>query len=360
MTRNALFQELAELTAIDAPSGFEEPVISFIKEVMKDCCDEIRLDMRGNVYAVLEGGDSEAPAVMVVAHMDEVGLMVTSVSNGGFLRFTKIGGPTDMVLPGHRIRVLAGESVYEGMIGVKPGHVLSGPEARTVPAVEDMYIDCGFASEEDAEAAGIRPGTPAVFSGELRCLNSENLVYGKAVDDRAGILAMIHAAYRLKDAQLPQTVVWCFSVEEEIGLRGAAVAAMEIQPDVLIALDTCPAGGTPELSPDQLPWRIGKGPLIKVRETRGLSSHPKLYSLFTRTAELSEIPFQRVVDTAGITDASSGQQAGASIAALSIGLARRYSHSSVEVLDLDDLAALIDLLEAGVMACDNRTILYRG
>jgi len=170
---------------------------------------------------------------------------------------------------------------------------------------------------------------------------------------------MILAAESLEGSELPPTVVWCVSVEEEIGLRGAAAASLDVKPDVLIALDTCPAGGTPDLKDGELPWRIGGGPLVKVRETSGLSTHAPLRRYLRETAEREGIPYQLIVDTAGITDATSAQQASGSIAAASIGLPRRYSHSAVEMLDLADLASLIELLTAALPGLSSRRILSR-
>ena len=359
MHRQDLFNELSFLTAIDAPSGFEEPVLRFVRDGIKQYVDSVEIDVRGNLFARKLGTSENAPCIMIVAHADEVGFMVTHVTPAGFLRFTKLGGPTDMVLPGRHVRVLADSGPLEGIIGVKPGHILSGDDARRLPPVEEMYIDIGASSESEAALWGVEVGTPAVFVGELIPIRDTSLVFGKAVDDRAGVLAMIKTAEKLHGQKLPADIVWCLSVEEETGLRGAAAAALDILPDVIIALDTCPAGGTPELADDSLPWRIGKGPLIKVRETRGLSTHRPLRELFRSTAEEHGIPYQLVVDTAGITDATSAQQASGKIAALSLGLARRYSHSAVELLDIEDAAGLIDLLTAALPLIEDRRQLMR-
>ncbi len=339
-----IIDELVFLTGLDAPAGFEEPVLCYIRERFEKLSVEVTADIRGNLYAVKKGVKSGTPVVMVIAHADEIGFMVTGITPGGFLRFVKLGGPTDMVLPGHRVRILGTKGPLDGVIGVKPGHILSGEKARKIPPVNKMYIDICAASKDEAMSWGVETGTPAVFSGELTTSRNSARVFGKAVDDRAGVLALLKAAETLDRQDTAPTVVWCLSVEEEMGLRGAAVAALDAQPDVVIALDTCPAGGTPELETDELPWRIGEGLLIKILETRGFIRHRPLYELFRRSAEKHNIPYQLVIDTAGITDATAAQQAGGKVAAISLGLARRYSHSAVEVLDLNDLQALIDLL----------------
>jgi endoglucanase len=343
MSFDSLRQRIAEYTSLDAPVGFEEPVLRKVRDELTPLCDRVEVDVRGNVYGWLDGGDSDAPRVMITAHADEIGFMVTSILSGGFLRFTKLGAPTDMVLPGQRVRVLAQQGPLEGVIGVKPGHILSPDEARRTPAIGDMYIDVGAASPDEAASWGIEPGTPAVFVGELTPTRNAKRCFGKCVDNRAGVVCVLETAARLAKHRPRANCVFVIVVEEEVGLRGAEVAAKHVQPDVLLAIDTVPSGGTPDLRPDELPWEIGKGPLLKVRETKGLSTHGPLRQLIRDMADEHGILYQMIVDTAGITDATSAQQASGKVAAMVIGLARRYSHSAVELFDLADVQAIIDL-----------------
>jgi endoglucanase len=149
------------------------------------------------------------------------------------------------------------------------------------------------------------------------------------------------------------------AVEEEVGLRGAEVAARRVQPDVFLAVDTVPADGTPDLAPGELPWEIGAGPLIKVREVRGLSTHRPLREFLRRVADERGIPYQWVVDTAGVTDATTAQQASSEVAAGVLGIPRRYAHSAVELLDLNDLENLIRLLVAALPELTGRDQLRR-
>lgn len=272
--------------------------------------------------------------------------MVTSVLACGHLRFTRLGKPTAMVLPGQRVRVLTATGGVEGVIGVKPGHVLSGEEANRLPALRDLYIDVGAESAAQAADWGIEPGTPAVFVGPLTRTGNPHRWLGKAVDNRMGVLAVLAAAERLAEVAAPCERVYVIAVEEEVGLRGAEVAARHVDPDVVLAVDTVPSGGAPDLRPDDLPWEIGKGPLLKVRETAGLSTSRPLRELIRASAARAAIPYQLIVDTAGITDASSAQQASGRIAAAVIGLARKYSHSAAELFDARDLEGLINLVVA--------------
>ncbi len=359
MSLSDLHDELQCLTNMEAPTGFEEPVLRYVQNALAGVCERVEVDVRGNVYGYQPGSDPNAPRVMITAHADEIGFLVTCLLPGGFLRFTKLGGPTDMVLPGQRVRVLGSTGPLEGVIGVKPGHILSPEAARQVPAVRDMYIDIGADSPEQATAWGVEAGTPVVFVGELTATRNTHRMFGKSVDNRAGVAAVLWAARRLSQQVLPAARAFVIVVEEEVGLRGAEVATKHVQPDVVLAIDTVPSGGTPDLRADDLPWDIGLGPLLKVRESKGLSTHGPLRRLIRSVAEKNKIPLQLIVDTAGITDATSAQQAGGQVAAAVLGLARRYSHSAVEMFDLTDLQAIIDLTCLTTAAITSKSQLMR-
>jgi putative aminopeptidase FrvX len=359
MPLSTLADDLAALTAIDAPSGFEEPVLSVARERLELCCDAVELDTRGNLYGRLNAAGNDPLRVMLTAHADEIGFMVTSVLPGGFLRITRIGHPTVAVLPGTAVRVLTKSGPLAGVIGVKPGHVLSGEEARRVPDVAELYIDVGAESAEEALSWGIEPGTPAVFTGPLTASHRDGRFFGKAVDNRAGLLCVLEAARILASHRPTGEVHFVVTVEEEIGLRGAEVAARRILPDVVLAVDTVPSGGTPDLRADELPWDIGRGPLLKVRETRGLATHGPLRQIVRDVAEAEQIPCQLIVDTAGITDGTAAQQASGDVAAMVLGLPRRYSHSAAELFDLADLDALIALVVATIHHLHDRAQLRR-
>ena len=359
MSLEPLAEKLAALTALDAPTGFEEPVLEYVHAELGSCCDAVDVDARGNVYGRIAGPGDDPLRAMLTAHADEIGLMVTSLLPGGFLRFTRLGQPTVMVLPGQRIKVLTRGGPIAGVVGVKPGHILSADAARTVPPVEQMYLDVGAGTLEEASSWGIEPGTPAVFDAPLTRMHHDDRWFGKGVDNRAGVLCVLEAARALAASRPNCQVDLVITVEEEIGLRGAEVAARRVQPDVVLAIDTVPAGGTPELKPDELPWVIGQGPLLKVRETRGLSTHGPLRQLVREAAEENQIPYQLIVDTAGITDGSAAQQASGDVAAMVLGLARRYSHSAVEVVDLRDVEALLALSIASIHKLQSRDQLRR-
>ena len=359
MSTASLAEKLAALTALDAPVGFEEPVLQHVHDELQTCCDSVEVDARGNVYGRINGEGDDPLRVMLTAHADEIGLMVTTLLPNGFLRFTRLGQPTVMVLPGQRVKVLTITGPIAGVVGVKPGHILSADAAHRVPPAEELYLDVGASSMEEASGWGIEPGTPAVFDAPLTRLHHDHRWFGKAVDNRSGVLTVLEVAQALSASRPTCEVHLVITVEEEIGLRGAEVAARRVQPNVVLAIDTVPAGGTPDLRGDELAWVIGNGPLLKVRETRGLSTHGPLRQLVRNTAEENQIPYQLIVDTAGITDGTAAQQASGDVAAMVLGLARRYSHSAVEVVDLRDVEALIALSVASIHQLQSRDQLRR-
>jgi endoglucanase len=357
---DSLRDRLAAWTALDAPVGFEEPVLRAARDALARVCPRVEVDTRGNVYGWQPGTDPQAPLVMVTAHADEIGFLVTSLDPTGFLRFARLGHPNELVLAGQRVRVLSRTGPVEGVIGVKPAHILTPDEARRVPGPSELYVDVGATSAAELVEWGIESGTPMVLAGELVATRNARRCFGKCVDNRIGLVCLLEIAERLAASGAPAaTVVHVVTVEEEVGLRGAEVAARRVNPDVLLVLDTVPSGGTPDLRPQELPWDIGEGPLLKVREIKGLSTHAPLRALLRATAQAHGIPHRVIVDTAGITDATSAQQASGDIAAMVLALARRYSHTAVEMCDLGDAAALIELTCRAIPQITSRQQLQR-
>ncbi len=359
MPANSLAERLATYTALNAPTGFEEPVLKAAQDELHKTCERVEVDVRGNVYGFQSGTDPDGLVVMITGHADEIGFLTTTILPGGELRIAKLGGPTSTVLPGQKVTVLTEKGFIPGAIGAKAAHVLTVEESHRVPPIHDLYVDIGATSAEEAASWGVEPGAPIVFFGPLTQTNHPHRFFGKCVDNRIGVLSTLVAAERMQSMELPAHRVYAIVVEEEIGLRGAAVAAKHIDPDVVIALDTVPAGGTPDVRDDKLPWKVGDGVLLKVRESKGYSSHGPLRKLIRDVAERNNIPHKVIVDTAGVTDATAAQQASGKVAAVTLGLARKYAHSAVELFDLRDMEAMIDLTCKTTAALLNREQLMR-
>ncbi len=342
---DAIRELLRDLTAIDAVSGDERPVVRYLVQRLKGKADELVGDTAGNLYAVVSG-DAPGPTVLVAAHMDEIGMMVKSVERSGFIRFEKVGGVIDGLLPARVVRVKG----ITGVVGVKAGHYQTEQERTQGKKHTEMYIDIGCASDTEVAAMGIRVGDPITFVSPLVEMGGNpNLVAGKAVDNRLGVAVLLHL---LLGGVRPQTgrLVAAFTVQEEVGLKGAGAAAARWRPDLAIALDTMPTGDTPEMNYyKDLNVAVGMGPAIQVMGGaggRGNLLHPMVREFMVSTAESAGVPVQLCTFTGGNNDSASMAWAAEGLAAGSITIPRRYSHSPVEVADLRDAVAAERLLEA--------------
>jgi tetrahedral aminopeptidase len=319
---NELIQKLVEAYG---PSGFEDQMRTLIRPEIEPYADEISVDALGNLIA-LKKGNGSGLKVMIAAHMDEIGVMVTHVTKEGFLRFTNIGGVLSHTLLGNRVQFANGVTgiVYSDRI----------EERDKVHPLNKHYIDVGATSKEDCpvgvgDAAGfVRP-----FLAQGKRLSA------KSMDDRIGCAVAIGALQRLSAA--PHDVYFVFSVQEEVGTRGAQTAANALAPDVGIALDVTLTGDMPEARP--MAVNLGEGPAIKVKDS-GMIAHAGLVRLMRRRAEEAHIPFQLEVLDGGSTDARAMQISGPGVAAGCISIPCRYVHSQSETVDADDVENSIRLL----------------
>lgn len=323
----ALIKKLVESYG---PSGFEDPIREVIREEVASFGDEITIDAMGNLI-VLKRGNGSGKKVMVAAHMDEIGVMTTHITEHGYLRFTNIGGIRPQTLMGNRVQF------QDGTTGVIYSEKVE-PWDKLHP-MDKHYIDVGATSRNDCP---IPVGSAAMF---VRPLESQGSRYiAKSMDDRIGCVVGIESLKRLAgEMELPHDVYFVFSVQEEVGTRGAQTAANGLAPDVGIALDVTLTGDTPEAP--TMAVELGAGPAIKVKDA-GMISHAGLVRLMrTRAIEMG-IPYQMEVLVHGSTDARSMQIAGAGSAAGCISIPCRYVHSQSEIVDGDDVENAVQLLVA--------------
>jgi len=338
---------LAELVQVPAPSGYEEPMMRWCADRFRAFADEVETDVRGNVYATFRGATTGAPKVMLPAHMDTLGMIVKSIDARGFIRF--VSGTLALAMCSRRVRIHGANGPVLGVIGIRIGYGTSKPEQLArAPDEKDLYIDVGCSSPDKAAALGIRVGDPVTFDGDLARLGDARHVVSPYLDNRTGIAALVTLAGHLKSVPHEAEVVLVGTIEEEIGLRGASTAAFRLEPDVGIAVDTVPAGGTPEYDLDRFPVVIGKGPVIKFTENARTTNHPRVRRLLVEAAEKAGVPYQLVAAPPGGTDMGAMEQAGPGIPAAAIGLPRRYAHSPNEVIDIRDLLGLVTILKGAI------------
>lgn len=313
------------------PSGFEDRVRDIIRPLVEPHVDEVRIDPLGNLIALKRATDQpENPQkVMIAAHMDEIGIMVSHITEKGFLRFTNIGGVHSHTLLGGRVRFA------DGTIGIIGSDRID--DRNMIHPLNKHFIDVGATSKEDCP---VRVGDAAHFDRSFEARGKH--LTAKSMDDRIGCVVAIEALRRLP-AAVAHDLYFVFSVQEEVGTRGAEAAANGIMPDVSIALDVTLTGDMPEARPMDV--RLGAGAAIKVKDS-GMIAHPGLVRLMRRRAEEAGIAYQMEVLEGGSTDARPMQLAGPGSAAGCISIPCRYVHSPSETVDKDDVAGAVELLVA--------------
>jgi endoglucanase len=334
---------LRKLSNAHGVSGSEGSVNSIIKKELKGFVDEIREDTMGNLIAVKKGNKFK---VMLAAHMDEIGLMVKHIDEKGFIRFVALGGWYGPTLHTQRVILHGTNGPCYGVVGGKPPHMMDDDERKKGVKIDDMYIDVGAVNKEEVEYLGIDVGTPVTIDREFAEL-ANSRVTGKAFDNRAGVAMLIKT---LKEVKSPLTIYGVFTVQEEVGLKGARTSAYSLDPDCAIATDVTIPGDHPGIEMKDAPVSMGKGPVITIVDSsgRGLIASRKVVSWLKSAADANSIPVQLEVGSGGTTDATAIHLTKGGIPSTTISIATRYIHSPVEVLDLRDLEASVNLLKAAL------------
>ncbi len=318
---------IKQLTEAYGPSGHEAPVREIIRAAVEPLVDRVRVDALGNLIAE-KAGTGGGKKVMLAAHMDEIGVIVSYVDEKGFLRFQPIGGVSPLTLMGSRVQFADGAF---GIICAEDAQAF-----KTDPLLTRLYIDVGAPCREEARD---RLGQAANFVRPFAEVGQR--LVAKAFDDRIGCAILVATLQQL--GRTPHEVAFVFSVQEEVGLRGARTSAFGLAPDVGIALDVTLAADTPECR--KLSMKLGDGPCIKVADP-GLIAHPGVKELLIRTAETHGIPYQLEVLDGGTTDASAIQLAGSGVAAGCVSIPCRYVHTPSEMVDLRDVENAVRLIVA--------------
>ena len=345
-----LFRELTEAPGVP---GFEEPVRAVLRKHLSPL-GEILQDRLGSLVARKQGTSAQ-PKVMVAGHMDEIGFLVTRITEEGYLKFQTLGGWWSQVMLAQRVRVWTRQGPVLGVIGSKPPHLLDEEERKKPVDPKDMYIDVGATSREEAERFGIRPGDPVVPESPFSVLHNPRLMVAKAWDNRFGCAAVVEILRALHEEPHPNTVYGVCSVQEEVGLRGAQTATHLVQPDVGIALDTGIAGDTPAVKPDEAQAKLGKGPVILLYDA-SMIPHVRLRDLVVEVAETEGIPYQFDRVARGGTDAGRIHTFGVGVPSIVIGAPVRYIHSHNAVLHRDDFDHAVRLVPAVIRRLDAATL----
>lgn len=342
----AEFELLKKISECPGAPGFEQPIRTLILHELEGVVDNVRMDSMGSVIAHLDGKSSES--VMITAHMDEIGFIVTHIDDQGFIRFHTLGGFDPKTLTSQRVVIHGHEDVI-GIMGTKPIHIMNPEDRKKAPKIEDYFIDTGYPAARVKEMISV--GNP--ITRERSLIRMGNCYNGKSLDNRISVFILLQALRKLAKMDLPFSVDAVFTVQEEVGLRGAINAAGHINPHFGINLDVTIAYDVPGAQPHEMVTQLGHGTAIKIMDGSAIADY-RMVRYFQNMAEENKIPWQHEILPAGGTDTAGIQKYGkdGSIAgALSIPL--RNMHQVIETVHKQDVQATIDLLVLATAGLDS-------
>ena len=324
---------LKDITALFGPSGWEDEARNAIRKEAQDILKEkegrVYGDTMGNLYAYRKGTDKHAPHIMLAAHMDEVGFIVRFADEDGQLRIDSVGGVDARCCVSKR--VIVGEKRIPGVIGIKAIHLMSDADSKKAPDYDSIFIDIGTKSKEEAEGL-CPPGSYATFESEYREFG-DGFVKAKALDDRAGCMILLDV---LRESDYPGDITCVFTVQEEVGLRGAKIAARKVKPDKAIILDTTTANDMGMIDSHKQVTRCGDGPALTFMDRRAIIPQA-MRDLALAAAKKRGIPVQIKRGNSGGTDAGEIHLTGEGVDCLVIVIPCRYCHSGASVCKLNDI-----------------------
>lgn len=346
---------LKELTDAKGVPGNEGAVRKVFEKYALKSTDKIVYDGLGSVVAK-HIGNQEGPKVLFAGHLDEVGFMVTSITEKGFIKFVPLGGWWANVMLAQQVEITTSEKKsIHGVIGCKPPHVLTKEVREKAYDIEDMFIDIGASSQDEVASWGIKPGDMVTPYTEFRRMNGSSYLLAKAWDNRIGLAVTLKVLENLANADHPNIIYAAGNVQEEVGLRGAKTATYLVDPDIAFALDTGTAGDTPGMTPKEADSELGKGPQIIIYDA-SMVAHKELRDFVIKIAEELNIPYQLTVIPGGGTDAGSQHVTRNGIPSLAVTVATRYLHSHASIIHEEDYMNTVKLMTEVIMRLDKKTV----
>jgi endoglucanase len=341
---------LGEICTVPGAPGFEKKIRDMVIKELKGLVDEVELDNMGNIYAIKRGSkpENERKRVMIGAHMDEIGFMVTHIDDKGFIRFHTLGGFDPKTLTAQRVLVHGKKDVI-GVMASKPIHVMS-PAERDKPAkISDFFIDTGLPAKEVKKLVTIGDS----ITREREFIEMGECVNGKSLDNRLAVFILIETLRSLKKKKVPYDIYGVFTVQEEVGIRGANVAALRINPDFGFGLDTTIAFDLPGAAAHEMITKLGEGTAIKIMDASTICDY-RMVEYMKKTADKHKIKWQPEILTAGGTDTAGIQRMteGGSIAG-AISIPTRHLHQVIEMAHKEDIKGSVELLTACVSELDS-------
>jgi len=336
---------LNKICTTPGTSGFEQRIRAVVLEELQGLTDEVEMDNMGNIYAIKKGKSDKR--VMVGAHMDEIGFIVTHIDDKGFIRFHTLGGFDPKTLTAQRV-IIHGKKDVIGVMASKPIHVMTPDERNKIAKTSDYFIDTGLSAEEVKELVEI--GNP--ITREREFIEMGNCVNGKSLDNRLAVFILLETLKKLKGKEIPFDLYGVFTVQEEVGIRGANVSSMRINPDFGFGLDTTIAFDLPGAAEHEMITKLGEGTAIKIMDAATICDY-RMVDFMKKTADKHKIKWQPEILTAGGTDTAGIQRMteGGSIAG-AVSIPTRHLHQVIEMANKDDIQGSIDLLTACITDLD--------
>ncbi len=336
---------LKKICTIPGAPGFEKRIRDFVLDEIKGLCDSVETDNMGNVYAIKKGKTSKR--VMIGAHMDEIGFIVTYIDDDGFIRFHPLGGFDPKTLTAQRV-IIHGKEDIIGVMASKPIHVMTAEERTKIAKLTDYFIDTGLSAGEVKAIVNVGDS----ITREREFIELGHCVNGKSLDNRLAVYILIETLRKLKGKKIPYDLYGVFTVQEEVGIRGANVATMKVKPDFGFGLDTTIAFDLPGAPKHEMITKLGEGTAIKLMDSSAICDY-RMVKYMKETAEKHKIKYQTELLTAGGTDTAGIQRmtAGGSIAG-AVSIPTRHLHQVIEMAHKEDITGSIELLTACIQDLD--------
>lgn len=340
---------LRELTEAPGVSGYEQEVREIIRKHLQNIT-VIEQDHLGSIVC-RKNGEAETPRIMIAGHMDEIGFIVKLITDEGFIRFSPLGGWWGHVMLAQRVVIKTRQGDVPGLIGSKPPHILSEEERKKLLEPKDMYIDIGATSKDEVKELGIRPGDPIIPVFPFMISGTGKTYMAKAFDDRVGCALLIDVINKLTQERHPNTVYGVGTVQEEVGLRGARTSSWVVEPDVGLTMETGVAGDVPDVKKEDAQAKLGKGPVIVIRDG-SMILNLRLRDFFVETAEELQIPYQFDLLDRGGTDSGAIHLHRRGVPNLVIAVPTRHIHSHAGIIHRDDYDQAVQLVTAVIKKLD--------
>jgi endoglucanase len=344
--KNILKNYIKDLTSSISVSGLEQEVSRYLMPRLENVCDSVELTTTGNIIA-RKKGKADGPTVMLNAHLDEIGFAIKAITDEGFIKFEKVGDFSNRILPARRVLIQGKNGIIPGVIGMKAAHLITADSGSQIQSPAQSYIDIGARSYDEAVQMGAFLGARMVMDSELIEMANPDIISGRCLDDRVGCAILLTIMENLNKNDFAGELIATFTTLEEVTVAGAFPLYDRLRPDYALALDTVPCGDVPDIdTKSELPIYMGKGPVMILTQgdplvLRFTAIPPQLRALIETTSEEENIPIQQLVlsEKAYITEESLSFMAGGGIPATTIAIPRRYSHTPVEVMDINDAVA---------------------